>query len=171
VDVKKIYLDDDRVRSLVNSIGREILMDSWKPDYIVGITRGGLVPAVLLSHYLDAPLHTLKVALRDGEEDDCDHNAWMAEDAFGYSEEKRNILIVDDINDSGATFAWIKRDWPTSALPHDEKWSQIWGHNVRFAVLVHNLASEEPSDYVGMEINKAEDPSWVTFPWEKWWAR
>ncbi len=171
MDVKKIYLDDDQVRSLINKIGREILMGDWCPDYIVGISRGGLTPAVLLSHYLNTTLYTLKVALRDGDESDCDHNCWMAEDALGYSEDKKNILIVDDINDSGATFAWIKQDWMSSALPKDDGWAHVWGHNVRLAVLVHNLASDETSDYAGMEINKAEDPSWVTFPWEQWWTR
>jgi uncharacterized protein len=171
VDVKRIYLDDDRVRSLVSCIGREILLGHWKPDYIVGISRGGLTPAVLLSHYLNLPLHTLKVTLRDGAEEDCDHNAWMADDAIGYDTDKKNILIVDDINDSGATFSWIKKDWQGSCLPTDTRWDDVWSHNVRFAVLVHNLASDEPSDYVGMEINKAEEPSWCVFPWEEFWNR
>lgn len=171
MDVKKIYIDDAGMRSLVSGIAREILLGDWRPDYIVGISRGGLTPAVLMSHYLNAPLHTLKVTLRDGVEEDCDHNGWMAEDALGYAGEPCNILIVDDINDTGATFGWIKRDWPSTALPRDERWDSVWGHNVRFAVLVHNLASTEPSDYAGMEINKAEDPSWVVFPWEEWWAR
>lgn len=182
---KKIYIDDSKVRSLVLSIARDISLGDWKPDYIAGISRGGLSPAVLLSHYLDLPLHTLKVTLRDGAEEDCDHNCWMAEDAFGYidynersevgisaDKDKRvNILLVDDINDSGATFAWIKNDWRASCLPNDTAWDTVWGHNVRTAVLVHNLASSETSDYSGMEINKAEDPSWVVFPWETWWER
>jgi hypoxanthine phosphoribosyltransferase len=169
--MKKIYLDDSQIRALVSRIGREILLSDWRPHYIVGITRGGLTPAVLLSHYLGVPLHTLKVTLRDGVEEDCDHNCWMAEDALGHDGEKKNILIVDDINDSGATIAWIKGDWPSSALPQDPRWQQVWSHNVRIAALVHNLASSEPTDYAGMEINKAEDPSWIIFPWEEFWAR
>jgi hypothetical protein len=169
--VKKVYIDDAKVRSLVLSIAREISLSDWKPDYIVGISRGGLTPSVLMSHYLNAPLHALKVTLRDGAEEDCDHNCWMAEDAMGYDGEKQNILIVDDINDSGATFSWIKKDWPAGCLPTDDRWDGIWGHNVRFAVLVHNLASDETSDYAGMEINKAEDPSWCVFPWEEFWTR
>jgi hypoxanthine phosphoribosyltransferase len=170
VDVKEIHIDDSKVRSLINKIGREILIGDWRPDYIVGISRGGLVPAVLMSHWLNLPLYTLKVSLRDGNEEDCDHNCWMAEDALGYPEDQKNILIVDDINDSGATFRWIKRDW-MSALPKDSGWDHVWSHNVRFAVLVHNSASTEISDYVGMEINKVEDPSWCVFPWEGWWMR
>jgi hypothetical protein len=26
-------------------------------------------------------------------------------------------------------------------------------------------------DYVGMEVNKAENDVWVDFPWEDWWTK
>ena len=56
------------VESLTNEILRQMNKDSWRPDYVVGLTRGGLLPAVLLSQYLDVPMETLKVSLRDGRE-------------------------------------------------------------------------------------------------------
>lgn len=149
-----------------NKLALQILKSDWRPDYIVGIGRGGLPAAVILSHLLDKPMHSLKVTLRDGTEEDCDHNCWMAEDAMGYNKDPVNILIVDDINDSGATFNWIKQDWPAGCLPKDSKWNNVWGQNVKFAVLVNNLASKEDVDFYSMEINKAEDPVWVHFPWE-----
>jgi len=149
-----------------NKLALQILKSDWRPDYIVGIGRGGLPAAVILSHLLDKPMHSLKVTLRDGTEEDCDHNCWMAEDAMGYNKDPVNILIVDDINDSGATFNWIKQDWPASCLPKDSKWNNVWGQNVKFAVLVNNLASKEDVDFYSIEINKAEDPVWVHFPWE-----
>jgi hypoxanthine phosphoribosyltransferase len=83
--------------------------DRWVPDYVVGITRGGLTPANLISQYLDVPMETLKVSLREGSES-CETNCWMQEDALA----NRNILIVDDINDSGATLNWIRDDWGQS---------------------------------------------------------
>ena len=150
-----------------------ILRDGWVPDYIVGITRGGLTPGVILSQNLKVPMYTLKVSLRDGGDEDCDHNLWMAEDAFGYGsagcleDPKSNILIVDDINDSGATIGWIKKDWPASCLPNSPEWGEIWHHNVKFAVLVNNLSSTETVDYYAMEINKKERDVWIDFPWER----
>ena len=67
----------------------------------------------------------------------------MAEDAFGYLESKqKNILIVDDINDTGATFNWIVNDWQDNCLPDDTHWRNVWCENVRFAVLTDNLASD-----------------------------
>jgi hypoxanthine phosphoribosyltransferase len=139
--------------------------DNWQPDYIVGLTRGGLVPANMLSQYLDIPMHTLKVSLRD-DNFDPESNLWMAEDAY----EGKNILVVDDINDTGVTLNWIKEDWPSGCLPNDKRWESTWGTNVRFAVLVDNQDSKFHNiDYSGIDINKAEEDVWVVFPWENWW--
>ena len=175
---KKVYYSDADVRGWVHEIMRDMYKGSWRPDYVVGLTRGGLIPAVMISQYLDVPMETLKVSLRDsgtGPESNC----WMSEDAFGHevhdsmasSDGRKQILIVDDINDSGATLNWIRQDWQSTCLPNDPRWvDEIWNHNVRFAVLVNNEASEFTDvDYVGLHINKLEEPIWCVFPWEEWW--
>jgi xanthine phosphoribosyltransferase len=164
--MKKLVLSNSDIKNLVSEICREISNQRWRPDYVVGLTRGGLIPAVMISHYINVPCETLKVALRDGGEPES--NLWMAEDA----KVGKNILIVDDINDTGATIDWIIKDWP-SGIHDQEGWNKIWNGNVRFAVLVDNQASDcqRAMDYVGMEINKAENDVWVDFPWEEWWAK
>ena len=164
---KKIYINYEQMQGHVLELARQLYIDQWLPDYIVGITRGGLLPAALLSQYTGIPMHALKVTLRDGVEEDCDHNAWMSEDAYA----GKNILVIDDINDSGTTIAWIKSDWTAGCLPNEGKWAEIYGGNVRFAVIVNNLASTEMVDYHSMEINKSEDPSWIVFPTEEWWNK
>jgi len=158
--------------------------DNWTPDYVVGITRGGLPLALRISHLLDCRMETLKVKLRDAVDgEDCESNCWMSEDAYGYDDEgsynaemgqfknnpeqERKILIVDDINDTGATFNWIKQDWQASCLPDSPLWNQIWGDNVKFATLTENLASEfDQVSYYCHEVNKAEEDVWLVYPWE-----
>jgi hypothetical protein len=162
----KIYYDWNNIERWCNRIALDILKTDWRPDYIVGITRGGLIPATILSHLMDTRMYTLDVRLREGD-GGCESNLWMSEDAFGYNEEEtKKILIVDDINDTGATFAWIKKDWRSSCLPNDSKWDNVWHNNVKFAAVINNLASKECVDWAAMDINKEENPSWIVFPWE-----
>jgi xanthine phosphoribosyltransferase len=174
-------------QGLVGKISRDILISGWKPDYIVGIIRGGCLPAVMLSHYLDVPMHTLKVSLRDHQ--DTESNCWMAEDALGHIGLEhpfeddpmklineglfKDILIVDDMNDSGATINWIMSDWEASCFPGDPGWDEVWNGNVKFAVLFDNLASKckVSMDFVGEEVNKAENDIWIDFPYEDWWTK
>lgn len=173
--MNKIYYTERTVKTWVHDIVRAMNHDGFRPDYIVGLTRGGLVPAVMLSHYLDVPMHSLGVSLRDNTGLGPESNCWMAEDAYGYKSEDdqdpKRILIVDDINDSGATLNWIREDWQSSCIPDDtDRWESIWGGTTRFAVMVNNEASDfKDVNYVGQSINKLEEPIWCVFPWEEWW--
>jgi xanthine phosphoribosyltransferase len=179
--MNKLKINQHEVTGLVGKICRELAVGNWRPDYIVGITRGGLIPAVMISQYFNIPLHTLNVSLRDGDIGP-ESNLWMAEDALGPLSKDRavdndttfkNILIVDDINDTGATLNWIQRDWRDGCLPSHPRWDGVWGRNVRVAVLYDNESSSNRMNinYSAVNINKAEDDSWIVFPWEDWWTR
>jgi len=174
MDINKLY-DEKFVKTAVLEIVRQMYDNEFKPEYIAAVNRGGLVAGVLLSHYLDIPL---KVLHPD------ESNLWMAEEAYGYipqeykkPEDKldhdilyaRNILILDDINDTGKTFKAIVEDWQGGCVPNSDHWNYVWHNNVKFAVLIHNEASDFNSDYVGKYINKVENPEWCVFPWESWW--
>ena len=189
--IKKYYNWND-VNTAATSIALKMYRDNWKPDYIVGLNRGGLPISVMLSHLLDCNHYALDVRLRDNKGGEGpESNCWMAEDAFGYKHYKilehnadisasagepilnlpisrENILIVDDINDTGATFNWIKQDWQSSCLPDDPNWNTVWGQNVRFAVMTENLSSGFGEvQYHWDEVNKVEEDVWLVYPYEK----
>jgi hypoxanthine phosphoribosyltransferase len=174
--MKHLIISETEFKSLVHKLCRDIANSEWRPDYVVGLTRGGLVAATMISHYFDVPMETLKPR--------SESNCWMAEDAFGYvpTEDRgdsgtetdpayrKKILVVDDINDTGSTMEWIRGDWQSSCLSGNPAWQAIWNRNVRFAVVINNEASNyEGVDYSGRNINKLDDPCWVVFPWENWW--
>jgi hypoxanthine phosphoribosyltransferase len=179
--VKKTLYSWQDIHGFCQELGRQASIDKWIPDYVVGLTRGGLIPATILSHWFQCGMHTLDVRLRDGS-GNLESNCWMPEHAIGYIEPgsrptggcrydpifRKRILIVDDINDSGSTLNWIKQDWQASCMPGDGVWDTVWGNNVRVAVLFNKESSKSqlPVHYSAVDITETNDPGWIVFPWE-----
>lgn len=139
-------------------------MSEYKPAYILGLSRGGLTPGVMLSHYMDVPFFAINPD---------EVYLWVIEDCFNYVDNelqlRKNILIIDDINDTGKTFNNLKGIWMNNYMRNHSQWSEIWHNNVRFAALIDNVSSEFKVDFWGHEINKGLNPEWCVFPWEQWW--
>ena len=87
---EKVYYDWQWVNTQVDNIG-EKLEYSPLPKFVTGIPRGGLIPAILISHKFGIPYIGLEAAkaLPGGL--------------------KKDVLVVDDIeinNDNWLVFPW-----------------------------------------------------------------
>jgi|TARA_R110001592_G_scaffold60543_5_gene184193 hypoxanthine phosphoribosyltransferase len=159
--LKKHFYSWHDVELMCQSIVMQMYKDEWRPDYIVGLTRGGNIPATIISNQTDISCHALKISFRDDEE--TESNCWMSEDAFN----GKKILVIDDINDTGETLNYLCQDWQRNCIPDDIKWDTVWDDNVRFATLTENMASGFGNvRYYSHEINKAEEDVWLVYPWE-----
>ena len=148
----KLWYNWREMRRDVNTLCREIILDNFNPDVIVGLSRGGLTPGVMMSHWFQKPFKPVKAALRDFPD-------W--EDYLPKKTDKR-ILIVDDICDSGETFQKIS-DFLNS---RKEKSTQT---DIRFASLWWNNEVEFEPHYYAQECAKDSGNIWIHFPWEHWW--
>lgn len=153
---KKRFLSFNDHQNQLAKIHRQMANDEYKPDVIVGIVRGGLIPAVGISHYYDVPLYTINVSFRDTK------IQGGLEQLFGLLDEGKKVLLVDDICDSGETLHHIYESVKTvfnSTVPE----------NLKTAVLVHNEGCNRVNtpDYYGLEINKNENDEWIVFFWEQ----
>ena len=123
--MNKLWYSWEEMRRDVNVLARDIVLDKFDPNVIVGLSRGGLTPGVMLSHWFKKPFKPVKSSLRDFPE-------W--EDYLPKPTDER-VLIVDDICDSGETFAkmqsWIKGPRKNSPLdlPVDVRFASLWWNN------------------------------------------
>jgi hypoxanthine phosphoribosyltransferase len=164
--MKKVHYSWQQLEGAVLELARQINASGWTPEYIIGISRGGVTPANMLSQYLGIKMYVIHVSLRDHVY--TESNCWLANDAF----ESENILIVDDINDSGETFNWIMQDWQSNCIPTDPRWANdVWHENVKFATIFNNLGSTVEVDFAVEEIDKREEDTWIVFPWEEFWKK
>lgn len=148
-----------QVEESIDTIAGRIKRDLFQVDAIVAIGRGGMVPAVLLSHRLG------NVRVFSFETIVNRHAASMAQYVFGdLLDAGQRVLIIDDINDSGHTFLQTQK----SVKDHSIR-NPVGYHNVRYAALITNDNSGFQSlDYAGSHISKecGDNSPWYIFPWE-----
>lgn len=136
----------------VQAVAAALEADRWKPDHIVGIGRGGLVPAAYLSHRTGISL--LSVDYSSGVPSFAEE---LMEKLALATRAGRTILLVDDINDSGGTIEALRK----SLIDHGAV-----ERCVRVAVLIDNLRSRAKVDYRSRTIDRSSDKRWFVFPWE-----
>ena len=139
----KIYLDYDDVESMNMNLVHDV--SKFKPDVIVGITRGGLLPALHLSHHLDRPLQTIIWQTRDINK--CEHDKKLQ----NLIDTGSRVVFVDDINDTGRTFSEISKAY----------------HGARSNVMFISLVQKLETTHSATAALTLSDDRWIVFPWEK----
>lgn len=125
---------------------------------IVGIGRGGLIPAVMISQYIDIPLIPIIWQTRDGKYRSIETLRTVAKCLK--KAEADGILIVDDINDTGETLHQVKGQL-VEFLVEQKVQSDIL---IETAVLYQRSLSSFDADIIGECFNTQQ---WLVFPWEK----
>lgn len=131
--------DIDRIEWMLNEL-------NFEPDCVVGLKRGGLIPAVCLSHRFGVDMQCVDWSTRDFVA--THHNDVV----FQLIQKGANVLIVDDINDSGTTLDQVQKYYDSER-----------GDNVKYVTLISKTTSNFVVDYAA---NVTDNDQWVEFFWE-----
>lgn len=135
------------INYLLKKLVKQVANSGQKYDFIVGINRGGLIPATSISYGLHVPLIPITLQTRDCNVLDLAALERIPKGSL--------CLVVDDIVDTGSTLKILLDIWDKGAI--------------HTACLVYNEGQQEitPTFY-DKKINKEQDSAWVTFWWDNY---
>ena len=142
----------DEIYALLLELADKIRISSFKPDLIVGIARGGWVPARILSDIFDnSNLANIKVEFYSGIYET--KKSPMITQPLSTPVKNKLVLLIDDIVDTGESLRLVY-----NLLIKDAQ-------KVRTAVIFYKPWSVYKPDYYSKNTT-----AWVIFPWERFEA-
>jgi hypoxanthine phosphoribosyltransferase len=150
----KYFLWDTITRD-AKSIATRIKATAKPFDLIIGLLRGGTVPATIISHYLDVPMMCIGVKTYDDQSKTGNVDAYQAAhgDIFNLKSRKsiQRVLVVDDLADTGDTFKYIK-----------DAYAHLFEEMQTASLYIKSNTSFVPDYYhETFDANR-----WLVFPWE-----
>jgi hypoxanthine phosphoribosyltransferase len=133
----------------VRELATQIADDGYQADIILGIARGGLIPAGSLGYALSIKnTYVMNVEYYTGVEERLDVPVILPPVPALIDLEDASVLIVDDVADTGHTLAEV----------HEFVTGKV--REVRTAVLYEKSRSVIKCDYVWKRTDL-----WINFPW------
>lgn len=123
----------------------------FEPDVVLGIARGGLVPAGAIAYALDCKnLFALNVEFYTGVGTTRDAPVILPPFLNAADLDGKSVLVVDDVADSGRTLELVV------------EFCRGHGDDVRTAVLYDKPASVVTPTYTWRSTER-----WINFPWSE----
>lgn len=150
MEIKKKKLSWASIDHRIDDLTEQIKQRDFSPDCIVSIGRGGMVPARILSDRLNIrDVYVISVHRYNGINKTLDKPTIKP---FAQNIINKNVLLVDDIMDSGITVDCVLETLKINRA-----------RRILVASLLVRHDCKLPSFY--SELVKNDD--WIVFPWEK----
>lgn len=144
-----LNLSWDEIEKMCEKLKEKISNSNFNIDVIVGISRGGLVPARILADLFDIKdLGTMKIESYTGI--GTKKEPKITQDLL-IDIKSKNVLLVDDVVDSGESLILAKEH----LLKKSPK-------NLKIATLHYKKTSKIIPDFYIEETDK-----WIIYPWER----
>lgn len=140
----------DRFYALCQQLSSLIIANHYRPDVIVAIARGGYAPARILADYLGVmDLVSIRIEHYRGTHKEPQA---VIKNSLLTNLDQQQILIVDDVSDTGDTFR--------AAMQHVEQHSIP--KKIKTAAIHHKVVSNYVPDFYA---NKVTEWRWIIYPW------
>jgi hypoxanthine phosphoribosyltransferase len=139
----------NQIYNMLLDMAQKIRINGFKPDMIVGVSRGGWLPARVLSDLLDNPnLANVRAEFYLGVAETKDEPVLTQPVSAVVSGKK--VLIVDEVADTGKSLKLIK-----------EHIAQQGASDIKIATVYYKPWSVVKPDYYEKKTER-----WIVFPWE-----
>ena len=145
-----VTIEWDMIDQAIERIGTRIRTDGFRPDCIVCILKGGMVPARLLSDFFGS-IEIFPILARAYDKTQPLGRVDLV--PFGGNIEGRHVLLVDDIYDTGLTLQAVS----AHLLTHRPL-------ELRAATVHYKRTAQPPPPYYAFECAADE---WIVYPWER----
>ncbi|MFH1973705.1 MAG: phosphoribosyltransferase family protein [Patescibacteria group bacterium] len=152
---KRIHVSWDTYFDLLRRLVAAIRASDVRPEQIVCIARGGLIPGDILSRALHAPLAIISVASYPDQKTEQEKMMFSRDLTTATPLRRRSVLVVDDLTESGKTLQMTK-EWLCW-------WYEIPKHEVKTATLWHKTWSALTPDFYAETVTP--DPDTGVRPW------
>lgn len=129
--------------------GLALAISAYQPEIILGIARGGLYAATLLSHLLQVELYPVRITRRVNDQVVYDAPVWVVKPPEVVREKR--VLIVDEICGQGRTLRMAK-----------DAVEQLGASDIRSAVLYAHEHGKDLPDYIGLVSDAL-----ILNPWDR----
>lgn len=157
---KKVWYTYDDIHKTVKQIATRIQEAGERYDAMIAIGGGGFIPARMLRCFLDIPIYAVTTAYylseSSGETAETVRKIqWL--DPLPEPLRSKNVLVVDEVDDSRTTLAFCLRELQSEDLGH-----------IGVAVLHNKLKPKCDtlpagiSYYSGIEV----EDWWINYPWD-----
>jgi hypoxanthine phosphoribosyltransferase len=146
---ERVILTWDLVGVAARSLAQQVADSAVAPDIVLGIARGGLIPAGAIAYALDCKnLFTLSVEFYTGVDQRLEVPVMLPPFLNTADLTDKQVLIVDDVADTGKTLELVREFCS--------------GHvaEARTAVLYAKPHSIIDPDFVWRRTDR-----WINFPW------
>ena len=139
----------------------KFIKDSFKPDIILAIGGGGLIPARMIRTELNVPIYVVSLSTYDENDNPIEKPRivqWMDFSEF----KNKRILIVDEVDDTRKTLKFL-----VDKLTNEEG---LFSTNLGIFVIHNKKKEKKVSDrqlnlYYYHSAEEVED-KWIVYPWD-----